>query len=273
MAMMVKTRLAEIVEARWGDYQYALTPELGASRRAPAPDDRREEVAAALGVGGTKGLTAARNILDEIWAADQGRWQRRLSSFLKRLGAAQSRTFGELVAAGCQPDRLAERFTVVSQPNAVTRDQQRILEDIDALARLLAGAVSSLGDLVRRKEQFDQRLSRGHYRVFAGDEARTELHDLQDDLQDIAANEEADLRRLRRRLDGRRHQLLGDATVKLLRHLKVVTGSYHDRDVAAILNDLGADSDQTTAEALKKKRKRWTERLRGGRKQGAAETD
>lgn len=211
-------------------------------------------------------VTDIGRMLDQVWAADDRHWPRRLERpFLARLSRHAQRQFSHLVKNGCQPDQLALRFHKAASVGSASRDQEKLLRELDQIETLAETSESAVSRLLSRQTQLDEFFIKTGYRSVEGEPGGATLKLIALDLQDWCAEQRADIARLRKQLDRRRQPFLGDAQVKLSRSVNAATGRYHDREVTSILGELLADvgKPERGTEWLKRKRSRWTA-SRGG---------
>lgn len=266
MPVLVKSRLARRVERRVNDYWLTLeqgtAPSVGQSE--PRPADRRRELNVSSGSNREDDLRAIDAVLDQVWKADDGNWQRRLRPFLDRLRDEASRRFARLVRAGCQPDRLAKYFDDATAVTRAVNETKRLRREIDDLLKLTEAAVQAVGALSRRRTDFDKYTSAQGLRVQYGEPGPATLTVLCMHLEDFAKDHSDELRHYLRQLDGRRQLLLTDPTMKLSHGVRDVTGRFHDSDVENILDCLLASQGRKGRNlgTLKRRRSRWNARLR-----------
>jgi hypothetical protein len=258
-------------ERRWLDYcdvlERGTDPAVGLSE--PRPPDERESVARILGSGfeslglPTTGVPdrvqQADRALDDIWKKDGEAWPRRLQPFLKMI--EPSRSFGELIAAGCQPDALAIHFHEAARREDLTKQEIHVRTELDILDKLSSEWVQLGAHYADRSRQLDEYLWAHRLRVPYENPIGATLDLLRAEVEDVVSDRQDDMRRVRRQIDRRRQPFLGHAHVRLSRQIHEVTGHYYDDQVASVLNALGGD-ETVTPEALKSKRWRWEKRLR-----------
>lgn len=271
MVMIVKGRAEMRFDQRWSDYAHVLeegTPQTVGTPE-PGPPDHREAVIAALRSGPSQDIQAAGSVLDRAWKEDTQRWPRRLAAFLKSLSLVGSNAFTALVEDGCQPDALAFRFHTATLEDEDDEDRDRLRRDLDVLDRLAAQARDAVAKYASRRKKFDDAFELRRRRAREGESWGEELQILSMDVEDFVIRDLADNQGLRRHLDGRKEPLTGNAEIQLMLHVRVVTGAFHDRKVASVLSDLRESRGLpgVAEEALKKKRKRWKEKLGRPRQQ------
>jgi hypothetical protein len=277
----VKGRQQERFELRWSDYVQSLTggTDQAVGHSQPRLGDRRDEMMRLFDGAPADGATGevdvavfakANALLDEVWRGDAGLWQRRLAPFFGRLEPRSSRGFATLVVRGCQPDALAIALHHAADVQSLEADEARVRSDIRELQQLLDVGEQALQRLLDRKQQFDEYLESRRLRVLGDEPGSAELKILVWDFKDWATAERADLIRLRRQTDRRFNPFTGHALVRLSTRIRRITGQYHDREVAAILNALSkrVRPRRTTSPAnLRAYRARWNRLLEGRSKQ------
>jgi hypothetical protein len=264
-------------ELRWFDYCSVL--ENGTNEavgvQEPRPPDIRDRMREALTASQSEAATvhnadgpgeltvneclAGEAVLDEAWRADASKWKLRLSPFLSRIGPRATDSFSKVVAAGYQPDTLALDFDRVAKRDVLSNDEEFLRSEIDEISRLLRASVQTLEALANRKRQLDEWLweKRLRYPEDVPGASQLEVQVLL--FKDLAVGEQAELDRLRRHLHRRREPLLGSHLVRLSRRVHQVTGSYHDEELAAVVNELWQTlgcSQQTSAANLRLRRAR-----------------
>ncbi len=269
MPITVRSQKDARFERRWLDYCEVLqagTPS-SVGRLHPKPPDQRESVERLLRVGK---IASADKALDDVWDRDAGYWQKRLKvPFLGALTLQASRAFGRLVTKGCQPDLFAQRFWEAAQTKRMSDAQRHITRELDELDKCAEHALGALSALTSRRKQFDDYLWENRFRVPEDEPPTAELVTLMDDFRDFVKRQRVDTSSLRRQIDGRRQPLTGHAQVRLSIMVQVVTGSFNDKDVECVLNELLFENgDAELAEGtLKRKRARWISEKAGGGKQ------
>lgn len=260
--MRVPTRVETRFERRWSDYrdvlEHGTNPEVGTSK--PAPPDVRTKIWALRGRHMAELATSADKVLDDVWHEDSGRWQRRLNkAFLAKLGTVASRSFARLVESGCQPDTLAFHFYRCSRPEDLVAQEATVRSRVTELDQLLLRLRQALKDFSERRKALDEYLLSHRLRVTEDEPGGASLNILRLDMELELDDQQDELRRLHRQIDGRRQPIVGHAQVRLSRQIHEVTGKYHDRSVASVLTALGTET--VTADALKRRRARWAQRL------------
>jgi hypothetical protein len=267
MAMVVQSRLARRVERRTYDYQltlvYGTAPAVG--RSEPPLPNRLTELLRAGAKAPDDEFRAMDAVLDQIWKADEGNWQRRLEPFLNRLDKDGSRRFAGLVKLGCQPDQLAEYFDSATARTRASRDTRHLRSEITQLLKLTDTALAALQTLSKRRTEFDVETAAKKYRVLESEPGTAELNILVLDFEDFVRRDSFELRHYLGQLDGRRQLLLTDPKMKLSNRIRDITGTYHDTDFETILDCLLASQGRRGRNigTLKNHRARWKSRMRG----------